>query len=154
MENETKPCRYRGCENLILAGNDSEYCEVCRTVVLANAFRYCQDPCAMILDRREAVFANAVHLMTPEDILRAIERTEWVYLNLQKAAIEKKLDIHRRKQFEEGIAATRSESAPKSARAPKVKTETRKKETKKDKLVKLVGREAADQMMADDFGGM
>ena len=148
MENENplvKPCQYPKCKNTVLAESEFTYCEVCRILALRNQVTILMDPSAPITDRREMIFHTMVHNMRPDEIINAVQKIEWIYLELQKQLSTKKLEEHRRSKFAESIADMNEKRAANSTRAPKVKA---KKESKQksvaDKLRLQFGNAAAE----------
>lgn len=152
MENEIKNCAYPGCTNTILVdtSNVEGYCEVCRTLSIRNSLAIVLDPTAPISDRRDMIFGKALHMMKPEEILNAVHKVEWAYLQLQKTLKSNELEVYRKSKFAEGLAEMETtRSAP---RAPKAAA---KKETKKNKLSKLLGGDdEARKLLSEDFSDL
>jgi len=115
-----KHCAYPNCENTILATSEFEYCEVCRALSLRNSFAILLDPSAPISDRRDMIFHSALHNMRPDEILNAVHKIEWIYLELKKQIHSAKLEEHRRTKFDEAIALVAEErNKPKAPKAQK-----------------------------------
>lgn len=146
---ETKGCQYPGCENSLPASAEFEYCEVCRAITLRNSISILLDPMAPISDRAELFFARAIHLMRPDEVLNAVRKVEWIYLELNKQLKSAQLEIYRKQKFEEGMELARADRekprAPKSTEK-KVKTTT----SKRAKLEAQFGVEGAKRLLNDN----
>lgn len=135
---ETKGCQYPGCENSIPGNSEFSYCEVCRALTLRNSISILLDPTSPINDRQGMIFDRAIHLMRPDDILNAVRKVEWIYLELQKQLNNAKLIEHRKQKFDDALASMRTErekpKAPKAAAARE-----NKKKKNREKLNDLLG---------------
>ena len=142
-----KPCRYPTCKNRIPKDSEFEFCEVCRVVAIRNAVTLMADPIAPApMERRDSIFHTTICNMRAEEILRAVQYTEYLYLNFCKIVKARQLDLPSTKRNWNTLQGEVDEarSTKKTAKSTKPRT------SKRDKLIKLAGsREAAEAIMGD-----
>ena len=77
-------CSYPSCENKILAEGEYNMCEPCRVLSVRNTIALIINPAEAHMERRDAVFSTLITRMKVDEILNAVQKIEWAYLEFQK----------------------------------------------------------------------
>lgn len=142
--NAVKKCSYKGCENTMPASVESEYCEVCRCLVIRNNLTITLDPTSPFSDRRDMVFGRMIHLMKPDEIIQAIDKLQWAYLELNKIAKSDLIEKHKAARNQEAMRLVNEErSKPKT---PK----TAKKRGKRNSILSEMSDEERKSILDED----
>lgn len=140
----TKQCKYPNCENVLLADSEFDQCERCRTLSVRNAQTILLDPRSPINDREAEITGRMFHNMTPEEKINYVAKLERHYLEVRKHVNGMEVSRHRAAKFEEALKDQSTKRA-----APKAPKLVKQKETRQQKLEKMLGKDGARELLSE-----